>query len=125
MHKQKSTNRVEKMNSVIQQVVSLAIRPYLENQSGLVTISKVETSGDMKWSKVWISIVGGDDDAIFKILTDNIYDIQGELNHSLEIKIFPRIQFYLDTSPRYVQHIDELIRKIHNETDDTNSGNTK
>lgn len=103
------------MNSLIQQVVGEAIRPILEGEPGLTTVSKVETSGDLKWAKVWISIVGGDDETIFKILKNNIYDIQGALNNSLDTKIFPRIQFFLDTAPRYAQHIDELIKQIHKE----------
>lgn len=115
MIKPQSTNRVAKMNSIIQQVVSEAIREFVENEPGLVTISKVETSGDLKWAKVWISIVGGDDDSILRVLNDNIYDIQGALNSTLDKKMFPRIQFYLDTGPRHAQHVDELIKKIHEE----------
>ncbi len=111
----KNTNRIDKMNSLLQQLVGEAIRPYLEGQNGLVTVSKVETSGDTKWAKVWISIVGGDDDTILAALKKNVYHIQGEVNRHMALKMVPRIQFNLDTSPRYAQHIDELIRKIHEE----------
>lgn len=108
-------NRIDKLNSLLQQLVGEAIRPYLEGENGLVTVSKVETSGDTKWAKIWISIVGGDDDKIFEALNKNIYDIQGDVNRQLTMKLIPRLQFHLDTSPRYVQHIDELIKKIHEE----------
>lgn len=111
----KPTNRIEKLNSLIQQLVGEIIHPYLHGMNGLTTVSKVEISGDARWAKVWISIVGGDDDEIFTTLKDNIYDIQGELNRRLTMKLVPRLQFFLDTSPRYVQHIDELIKKIHEE----------
>lgn len=82
---------------------------------GLITVSRVETSGDARWAKVWISIVGGDDDRILADIKKNIYDIQGELNRQLAMKMTPRLQFFLDTSPRYAQHINELINKIHEE----------
>lgn len=108
-------NRLSKLNSLLQQLIGEAIRPYLEGENGLVTVSKVETSGDTKWAKAWISIVGGDDDKIFSILNKNIYHIQGDVNRQMTLKLIPRIQFHLDTSPRYVQHIDELIKKIHEE----------
>lgn len=111
----KKTPRVAKVNALIQQIVGEAIKPYIENLPGLITISKTETSGDLKWVKVWISIVDGDDDQTFNILKKNIYDIQGQLNRSLAMKIVPCIQFFLDTSPRYVQHINELLNKIHEE----------
>jgi ribosome-binding factor A len=115
MAHQKSTNanRIEKLNSLIQRLVGASLPEFLEGQSGLVTVSRVETSGDSRWAKVWISIVGGDDDKIFAAINKNIYDIQGELNRQMGMKMTPRLQFFLDTTPRYVQHIDELIKKIH------------
>jgi len=111
----KNTNRIEKVNSLIQKLLGEIIHGYRDNLAGLVTISKVETSRDMKWTKVWISIVGGDDDKIFASLEKNLYHIQGELNRALTMKIVPRIQLALDTAPRYAQHINELIKKIHEE----------
>lgn len=111
----KNTNRIARVNSLIQQIVGEQLHQYLDEGPGLVTVSKVEASRDLKWAKVWISIVGGDDNKIFKILEHHLYDIQGDLNRSVSMKIVPRLQFFLDTSPRYVQHIDELIREIHQE----------
>lgn len=111
----KNPNRIPKLNSLLQQIIGESILPYVKNQNGLTTVSQVQVSGDIKWAKVWISIVAGDDDKIFKILNDNIYDIQGELNNKLGMKMTPRIQFFLDTSPRYAQHINELIKLTHEE----------
>ncbi len=108
-------NRLDKLNSLLQQLVGEAIRPHLEGENGLVTVTKVETSGDTKWAKVWVSIVGGDDDKILATLKKNIYDIQGDVNRKMTLKLIPRLQFHLDTSPRYAQHINNLIQKIHEE----------
>ncbi len=121
MTKQKSANpnRIDKLNSLIQRLVGLSLPEFLEGQDGLVTISRVETSRDSKWAKIWISIVGGDDDQIFSVLNKNIYAIQGELNRQLGMKLTPRLQFFLDTTPRYAQHIDELLKQIHEEETDT------
>ncbi len=129
MHQQpkRDTNRIDKVNSKIQHELGPILKEHLEGLDGLVTISKVETSKDMKWAKIWISIFGGNDDLIFKRINSEIYDIQGELNHSFTTKIVPRLQFFLDTSPRYVEHIEEVIKKIHSENDinDKNDGNDK
>ncbi|HAG27342.1 TPA: hypothetical protein DCG61_00970, partial [Patescibacteria group bacterium] len=89
-------------------------------QAGITTVSRVEVSKDTKWAKVWISIVGGDDDAILKVIEKNMYDIQGELNRAVDLKLVPRLQFYLDTSPRYAQHINELIDQIRKEDEQEN-----
>lgn len=113
-------NRIEKMNSLFQQLIGEIIRPYLSGQAGLVTVSRVEVSKDTKWAKVWVSIVGGDDETIMNTIKKNLYDIQGELNRAVNLKLVPRLQFYLDTSPRYAQHINELINKIHQENEQDN-----
>ena len=111
----KNPNRIARVNALIQTELGPILHEFLEGQKGLVTISKVETSRDMKWAKIWISIFGGEDDVLLKYITKNIYHIQGELNKHFLTKIIPRVQFFLDTSPRYVQHIDEIIKKIHEE----------
>lgn len=114
-HDSKSSNRIEKLNSLLQQLIGQIILPYLSEQDGFATINKVETSRDGRWAKVWVSIVGGDDNQIMKTIEKNIYDIQGELNRQVDLKLVPRLQFFLDTSPRYAQHINELIEEIHQE----------
>lgn len=111
----KDTNRIAKVNSFIQQVLGPVLLEQMQGENGLVTITKVDTSKDMKWAKIWISILGGDDDHILKHFTSQIYDIQGALNSQFTTKIVPRISFHLDTTPRHAQHIDDLLRKIHDE----------
>ena len=131
----KDTNRIAKINSLIQKELGPILHEFLDWQKGLVTITKVDTSKDMKWAKIWISIFhpkqqnplppvkiapGGKekkflplDKQILDFLAKNIYDIQGEVNKHFHTKIIPRISFHLDVSPRYVEHIDELIKEIH------------
>jgi ribosome-binding factor A len=118
----KDTNRIAKVNSLIQHEMGPVLHEFLDWQKGLVTITKVDTSKDMKYAKVWISIFNGDDDKILEFLKKNIYDLQGEVNKHFATKIIPRISFLLDTSPRYAQHIEEVIRKVHSEND-KNDGN--
>lgn len=111
----RNPNRISKVNSFIQISLGPILLEFLEGQKGLVTISKVETSRDMKWAKIWISIFNGDDAKILAFINKNIYHLQGELNKKFSTKIIPRISFHLDTSPRYVEHIEELVKKVHEE----------
>ncbi len=115
MQPKKDTNRIAKVNSFIQQALGPILLEFLEPANGLVTISKVEASRDLRWAKVWISIFGGDDQKILDHINRSLYHIQGELNQKFTTKIVPRLQFFLDTSPRYAEHIDELVRRVHAE----------
>jgi len=119
----KNSNRIEKINSLIQHLMGSILLPYFKSGSnGIVTVSKVETSRDMRWAKVWISVVGGDnganDEAVLNTLKNNLYDIQGELNRDMEVKIVPRVSFHLDTSGRYAAKINELFKKLEEEHDE-------
>lgn len=120
----KNTNRIEKVNALIQQIVGSIIRPYLKNAKGLTTISKVQTSKDLRWAKIWITILNGDDEAVLNTLQNNIYDIQGELNRDLNMKIVPRLSFHLDTSTRYADHISQIFQQIAEERGDTDDTST-
>jgi ribosome-binding factor A len=115
----KNTNRIEKVNSLLQQAVGWILKEYLDPDAGLVTVTKVETSKDMRWAKIWISIIGGDDNVVLKTIERNMYDIQGELNRTMEIKMVPRLQFFLDTSPRYAEHISEVISHLHDDEENS------
>jgi len=129
--KVKNPNRIAKVNSLIEKGLGPVLHEFLDWQKGFVTITKVDTSRDMKYAKIWISIFNGPstssgqsdtkkdrealDTKILEHLSKNIYAVQGELNKNFHTKIIPRISFHLDTSPRYVQHIDELIKEVHEE----------
>jgi ribosome-binding factor A len=115
----KNTNRIARVNSLIEHNIGLIIRPYIENEKGIVTVKKVETSRDMRWAKVWISIVDGNTGTILDILRRNMYDIQGELNQHMETKIIPRLSFHLDTTGVYAQHIYDIFKKIEHEREQT------
>lgn len=117
---QKPSHRIEKVNALLQQLVGEIIHTHVHVYKPIVTVSRVEASRDLKWAKVWISIVGAGDEKstdkiIMETLKKNLYDIQGEVNRRLEMKIVPRLQFFLDTAPRYVQHINDLLEQIHEE----------
>jgi len=112
---QKNTNRIAKVNSLIEHELGPILHEFLSGEKSLVTISKVETSRDMKWAKIWISIFGGEDERILASIKNGVFEIQGEMNKHFATKIIPRLQFFLDTSPRYAQHISELIEEIHKE----------
>lgn len=111
----RSPNRVEKVNSLIQHLLGVIILPYLKSFQGIITITKVQTSKDLRWAKIWISVVGGDEQAALNTFKNNIYDIQGELNRQMEVKMVPRLSFHLDTSGQYVQHINEVFKNIEDE----------
>ncbi len=80
----------------------------------MVTVSEVRISPDLSVAKVFVSIFPSDkQEAAMKILEENKRAIRGELGHQVasQLRIVPDIDFYLDTTLDYAEHIDELLRK--------------
>jgi ribosome-binding factor A len=112
----KKTNRMEKINSLVQLLLGTILLPYIKDQGTIVTVSKVNTSKDLRWAKVWITVVDEEKDhKVLKTLQNNLYDIQGELNRLMEVKVVPRLSFHLDTTARYADHISKLFHQIEDE----------
>ena len=81
----------------------------------LTTISKVEVTPDLKWCKVAITVMGDKEvqQQVLDELTQHLFDLQGELNRKLTMKFVPRVKFALDLGEEYAAHINELLRKTH------------
>lgn len=108
------TTRTRKVSEVIRREAGDFLnRERFEGVTGLLTITAVETSPDLKHAKVYFSLVGQDENAVLKILRHHLYEIQGMLNRKLPMKIVPRISFFPDTSGEYAEHIRKLLEEIH------------
>lgn len=88
----------------------------------MTTISKIEVTPDLKWAKVGLTILNASAEVekqVLDTLKNNIYEMQGELNRTLEMKIVPRITFFIDKGEEYASRINELLRKVKEDgTDD-------
>lgn len=104
--------RVQKLNSLIQELLGTILPNYIGHIPSLATVTQVAVSGDLRHAKVWLSVLGKDHELLLKTLNQNIYDIQGDVNKNLPMKVLPRLEFKLDTAPEYAQHISEVIDNI-------------
>ena len=80
----------------------------------MVTVSEVRMSPDLSLAKAYVSIFPSDMQApVMGILSDNNRLLRGELGHRVgkQLRIVPELDFYLDTTLDYAEHIDELLKK--------------
>ena len=111
------SRRTEKVESLLQHEVGNFILQL--ELPALTTISKVEVTPDLKWCKIWITIMGDKEqhEEVLDILRENKRELQDELNDKLTMKFVPRIKFVIDHGEEYASHINELLRKAHEEDD--------
>ena len=80
----------------------------------MVTVSEVRVSPDLSIAKVYVSIFPSDkQETVMKLLEENNKAIRGELGRKVakQLRIVPELDFYLDTTLDYVEHIEELLKK--------------
>jgi ribosome-binding factor A len=109
------SRRTEKVASLMQEEIGEFLKRM--ELPALTTISKVEVTPDLKWCKVWVTVMGEKPkpDQVMVELKENLYDLQGELIRKFSMKIVPRVRFVLDHGEEYAAHINELLRKTHDE----------
>jgi len=108
------SQRTIKINELIRQHVNDIILKELSLKSGLfVTISKVDTTPDLRYTRIFVSIFPEKEiDYVEKTLTKELYHIQGALNKKLSMRPLPKIQFITDMTASKADEIEKLLLQI-------------
>ncbi|HLC44482.1 MAG TPA: ribosome-binding factor A [Patescibacteria group bacterium] len=110
--------RQRKVNSFLKRLVSDILRDSdLPGITGLVTVTSVATTPDLREAKIWFSALKQDPDAVLAVLNRGLYEIQGRIYEAMTTRIVPKISFHIDTAPAFSEHIDSLIQQLHHEND--------
>ena len=117
MKKQLRGGRINRINPLIQQIVSNELLRNSESILNKSTITYVTTSPDMKRSTIFVSNIENNKGKLIKALTKNRGKIQKELAKQLSTKYIPKIQFEIDTNFEHVDKINEIISNINEWTD--------
>ncbi len=107
-----SQRRTEKINEAIKRNVSEIILREITLKPGIfITISRVDTSSDFRYTRLFLSIFPEKEtDYVLKSLKKEIYKIQGLLNNKLKTRPLPKITFKLDTSELEAEKIERLLK---------------
>lgn len=106
--------RIERVNELIKRELSKIFLEEIEiPKEVLVTISRVETTKDLKEAKVFLSIYPfKEKENIVRILKKKVYLIQKRLNKTLVMSPLPRIKFEIDESLETAEKIQKIIDNL-------------
>lgn len=110
-------DRILRVNSLVQKELSLIIQREVELfENALLTISEVDTSPDLKYADVFVSIIPKNrEKEVIAELNEHIYDIQKELNKRLVMRAVPKIRFKVDAREERAARIEKIIEDEHQE----------
>ena len=120
-----ASNHIQRINEDIRLCLSEKLRQVKDprvRQGDLLSVVRTDTTGDLRYCKVYLSVLGQvDEKELKKGLKSCSGWLRRELGTSLSLRYTPELIFELDHSIEHGAHINQIIRDldIPEETEDT------
>ena len=113
----KTNTRMIRINDEIKKEVSTILRGELKDpRVGVITsVLKVDTANDLKYCKIFVSILGDDEkkEEVMQVLNRASGFVRSLIAKRINLRVTPEIKFILDDSLEYSFKIDKIIREIN------------
>ncbi len=104
--------RMRRINEVLREVVGAAISTDLgDPRIGFVTVTSVDTSPDLRAAKVYVSVLGGEEEreAALAGLRSSHGPIQAKIAAETRMKRTPTLSFHYDPTVERGMRISQLL----------------
>ena len=112
-----ANNKIQRINDDIQFVLSNLLRQIKDprvNQGSLISITRADTTGDLRYCKVYVSILGQVNEKEFKKGVKSASPwLRRELGVALNLRYTPELIFELDNSIEYGAHINTVLESLN------------
>ncbi|MBO5917476.1 MAG: 30S ribosome-binding factor RbfA [Oscillospiraceae bacterium] len=107
-----ASNRIGRVNEEIQRELSTLIRSVKDPRvTGMISITAVDTTPDLKYAKIYISVLDKSDcTQVLKGLKSASGFLRRELGRALQLRATPELTFIRDDSIDQGAHILDLLR---------------
>ncbi len=113
------SHRIERVNALLRQEVGSVVADELKDPriSSIVSITRVETSRDLGFAKVYVSVLGSDQEKAdtLRALGSAAGFIHRSIRPNLRMRSVPHLAFYLDEAiergAEMVAFIDKVIER--------------
>ena len=116
-----ASNRINRINEEIQKELSSLLRTvkYPRVQDTMISITRVETTPDLRYTKVYVSFLQNDraDEALKGLKSAGGY-LRRQLGSNLKLRYAPEIVWALDDSITYGAKMLKLINSLEVRHDD-------
>jgi len=110
-----SANRIEKIGEEIKKILSQIISFELKDPriNGIVSVTKVNVTQDLKYAKVYISSINcKDKQELLKGFKSASGHLRSQLGSKMNLRYIPELIFVLDDSMEYGAHIQDVLKEI-------------
>ena len=110
-----ASNRIGRINEEIQRELASLIPNVKDPRvSGLISVTAVDTTPDLRYAKIYISVLDKSDCAqVLKGLKSASGYLRRELGHALQLRYTPELTFVRDDSIDQGAHILDMLRNTN------------
>ena len=114
------TDRMRRVNAAVREVLSEAVGELQDPRIGFVTITRVETSPDLRQARVFLSVLGSERkrERSLEGLASAHGVLQARIAEQLRMKRTPQLTFEYDPSVEYGVKMSKLIDELAPENRD-------
>ena len=122
-----SYNRTKRIAEEIRKVISTMLISGIKDPriTSMVSVTDVEVTNDLSYAYVYVSILGGDEQATLQGLRSAVSYIRKEVSRNVKLRHTPQIIFKVDDSIKNGMYMSDLIRKVNEKSlsndDDVNA----
>jgi ribosome-binding factor A len=108
------TKRQQRINKQLQKDLGEIFQresPNLFNRA-MITVTKVQVTGDLSIAKVYLSIFGNDAKKVMEQIKIHTTEVRKQLGMRVknQLRQVPQLHFYLDDSLDYIENIENLLK---------------
>jgi ribosome-binding factor A len=106
-----SGDRMRRVNEAVREVLSDAIKLLKDPRVGFVTVTDVRTSPDLRHAKVFVSVLGTEDERTDTMdgLASARGVLQGVVNRELRLKRTPTLDFVYDDTAERADRLERML----------------
>lgn len=114
------SQRTERVQKVARQVLGEAIHDLKDPRVGFATVTAVRVTPDLRQARVFVSVLGTEEERTETMagLASAKSHLRSELGRQMRLKYLPELKFELDTQPEEAEHLEALLKKLHEDEAD-------
>jgi ribosome-binding factor A len=108
--------RTDRIEEEIKKIVSHVISYELKDPrlTGLISVTKVEVTKDLKYCKIFISTINSkDNNEVIEGLKASSGYVRREIGKNIRMHSTPEVKFELDNSIEYGAHIQNVLNNLN------------
>jgi len=107
------SHRIQQVNELLKSEIANLVSREIFLENGLITITYVKCSPDLKQAKIGISVLPENiSGTALKTLRQHSKNFSQNLKKKLNLKLIPRFRWEIDQQERHATEIDKIIEKL-------------